>query len=97
MALCYRQHNLSSRQFFALLHTTPTFLIENTCRHLSGPTCSAIQPLTQSRVYCNPHNTCTVRPCCFTCTNKHEYHLETVNNKSKRKINGFGINENGNM
>jgi hypothetical protein len=72
-------------------------MIENAGRNLSGPACSAIQTSTQSRVYYNPHNTYTVTACCSTCTNKHKYHLETVNNKSEKENNGFDTNEDSNM
>lgn len=37
-----------------------------------------------------------INACCSMCTNKHEYHLEIVNNKSKKQ-DGSGVNVNSNM
>ena len=83
MVLCYRKHNLSSTNFLPCC-TPLTFLTEDTNRYPFDPTHSAVQPLPQSRVYCTPHNTCTISAYWSKCTNKYEYHLEIVNNKCKK-------------
>ncbi|PNF14836.1 hypothetical protein B7P43_G05371 [Cryptotermes secundus] len=74
------------------MHTALTYM--KTPVDIFGPTCSSTAMSTDNQEFASTH---IISPCCFMCTNNHEYHPEIVNNTSKMQIYGSGIKVKSNM